>query len=829
MPAAYAGILPEAYGEAVRLIQTLYLYPQQLDAGLLLTSGARGLAEQVHWLIVETEGDTVYLRHGDGSSIGSLSVASMETLPEALAAMEDLVVASGYDLQGVDVRLAILQGMTDGLDRYSAVLEGDRLDRFDQRLKGTLVGIGLNLRLQADGLVITELHPRGPAERAGLRLGDKIVRIDGVSTVNMPVREASRRIQGEAGIAVSVTYRRDGLDREVKVAREEIVVPNVEHRALTGGVGYIKITHFSQRTDENLRQALTALRDQGALERGVVIDLRHNTGGSMKDSAESADQFVQEGMLLRTAGPDGGRVRNLQSRMDAEALGDEPNVPVVILQDRRTASGSEIMAGALVQLGRGVLIGTPSFGKGTVQKVYPVDPQAKLKLTVARYLLAGGRGIEDAGLTPDLPVVEVSLDADGMRIRRYDDDDPGVPWEKALPVLVESEGWRGNRTPDDPRIELARRAAMGSQGPNRQPLLVALQTAAAVMRVEHEQAMADAMAARGLDWSISPPRGPAAPVLADVAVQFVPRRDPPDSVEVRVEVVNTGTQPLERTFVELDSPTFSAWRGVAVPLGKVAPGQTAMGSTLVRLRPGIRPREDEVVPLLHTASLPPIPQERVIARVDTGQLPRVGVSGRIVALEPGRARAEITVQNLGETRLVGIEASFVSPGDLDVELVTAAARVASIPAKGAARLDLELAVGPLAPNVLPLEIVVESDRYRDPLVSWPVRLGRDGKAVSLQAPVVRAEGLPMAAAAGPLPVRFVATDETRIAHVTLFVNGEKVAWASGGRPMVVLQSRITARSGENRITVEAVDEQGLTTRDSWFLRGEVPTSVDADD
>jgi len=365
-------------------------------------------------LVVTSDAGTVYLAHGDGRSIGSLSVATLQTLPEGLAALEDLVLASGHDVGEVDLRLSILQGVTGGLDRYSTVLSGERLNRFDVRLKGTLVGVGLTVNLVNDRLEIVRVVDAGPAQVGGIQPGDVLVRIDGVSTLNMPIREASRRIRGQVASTVVLTIERDGRPMEIRLERAEIVVPNVDYRVLDGNVGYVHISHFSQRTDENLRAALVALQAVEGMTGGLVIDLRQNTGGSMKDSARSADQFVHEGQLLRTAGADGGTVRNLQSRMQARSAGDEPDVPVVVLIDHRTASGSEIMAGALSGLDRAALLGRRSYGKGTVQKVYPIDSEARLKLTVARYLLAEDRGHDEEGLVHDGAGADGGRGATGM-------------------------------------------------------------------------------------------------------------------------------------------------------------------------------------------------------------------------------------------------------------------------------------------------------------------------------------------------------------------------------------------------------------------------------
>jgi hypothetical protein len=219
---AEAGLTERSYERAVDLIGGLYLYPEEVDAHAMLREAAESLAEELDWLMVETQGNAVNVRHGDGTLIGSVSVASLDTLPAALLSLEQLVIDTGYPVGEVDVRLELLKGMTRALDRYSRVLSGDGLDRFDVRLKGTLVGIGLNLSIVDDRLVVTRLNPLGPAEIGGVKVGDEVIRIDGRSTVNMPTREATRLIRGEEGSPVVFTVRRDGVELDLSLNRAEV-------------------------------------------------------------------------------------------------------------------------------------------------------------------------------------------------------------------------------------------------------------------------------------------------------------------------------------------------------------------------------------------------------------------------------------------------------------------------------------------------------------------------------------------------------------------------------------------------------------------------------
>jgi len=824
---AFAGVSDRAYDRAVDLIGRLYLYPKDVTAAALLDGAAQGLADSVDWLLVDTDGNAVYLRHGSGKALGEVSVANMQTLPDALRSLERVVTESGYDLHGVDVRMQILEGMTRALDRYSRVLEGERLQRFDTRLEGTLVGIGATLRQDQGSLVVQDLVPEGPAARGGLRPGDVITRIDGVNTLNMPLEEATRRVRGEAGSKVVLSIRRGKEALERTLTRAEVVIANVRQRVLEGGIAYVQITHFSQRTVENLTGALATLRDEGALSRGIVLDLRGNTGGSMKEAARSADAFVQDGLLLRTAGPDGGQVQNLQARMDAVDEGTEPPVPIVVLMDRRTASGSEILAGALLQLDRAALLGTRSYGKGTVQKIYNLDDDARLKLTVAQYLLAGDRSIATSGLVPDVALADVVLDDLGMHYQGWGLAQTGADRDHVVPVVVEHAGWRGTENAGaDVPVELARRALLRAKGPSRAQAVEAVRAVAPEIRTEQEAHLVAAIEARGIDWSPPPTPPPAKTEPPDAAVQVATRLDSedPDRVQVTVAVTNRGTQPLYRTEVELLCDTSWAWSGLAVPLGRVDPGSTATGHAAVRLAPGVALREDEVGIRLYTDGHDPLWAGEQVVQSRSTPIPRVGIRAWLAG-DGTERHAKIDVRNLAPEALRDLEVYFEAPGTPEVELVDRAAML-DVAAEGEGHIDLAVKLGAGAPTVLPMHLVIESPTYGT-LAEWPVPLPADGQIVDLVPPEVVVDAHPLSAPIGPYTVHVHADDDHDVDHVVLYDAGHKVAWAGGGATDVKLETQVVLRYGLNRLTAVSQDDQGLTGSQTFYVRGEMASSVDA--
>jgi carboxyl-terminal processing protease len=231
----------------------------------------------------------------------------------------------------------------------------------------------------------------------------------------MTVGDVVDRIRGPEGVPVLLTIERNGEDarRVFLLVREKVLVPSVESALMPDDVGWIKIDHFSKKTSIEFQRHVDTLRaagGAGSALRGLVVDLRGNTGGSMIHAARIVNAFVDEGRLLRTEGRNGGKVRGLTHTIDAKKEFKRFSGPVVVLVDRRTASGSEIVAGGLKFMNRGLVLGTQTFGKGTVQKLYKLEKNKSMKLTVARYLLPGDAFINSVGVTPDLVVGEYRLD-----------------------------------------------------------------------------------------------------------------------------------------------------------------------------------------------------------------------------------------------------------------------------------------------------------------------------------------------------------------------------------------------------------------------------------
>ncbi|MCB9682773.1 MAG: hypothetical protein H6733_15005 [Alphaproteobacteria bacterium] len=817
---------PPTYGRVVELVRDLYLELDQVEPADLLDAAAERLSDEIDWLGVRADGPVVQLLDGDGRPIGEVTVTGWDDLPAALYALEVAVRATGRDLGELDLRHTTLDGATHALDRFSRVLVGDGLDRFDTRLKGTLVGIGARLSIVDDRLRITGTFADGPAEKAGVLAGDWVERIDGRGTTNMPVSEAVRLIRGEPGTAVAVDLVRettadDGTvtrkPMHLELERDNVIVPNVEPRVLDGGVGYVRIDHVSQKTVYNLRHAMAELLAQDALGRGLVIDLRGNTGGSMKESAGVVDQFVRSGLLLTTAGRDGNPVQNLMARMDARDAGDEPPIPIVVLVDRRTASGAEIIAGALLEHERVVLLGQRTYGKGKVQKIYDLDDDASLKLTVAQYILLHDRRVNGEGIVPDVTLGDVVLRASGVRFDDgWDLERERVDWDDVVPVVDEREDWRGtDRDPGDVELEIAREAILRAAAPTRQAVLAAVDDVVRERRATEEAWLADALEDRGIDWS--PATGPGAP--PEVATRVWVSRDTtdPDVHTIYAEVANHGPTMLHRALVRLHCTSFGYWDDLVIPIGAVPSGATRAGKVTLELAPGIAPREDLVAVEVRSDRRPPVTAPEVVLAAGSTPEPRVAIDARLTGQGAERT-AHITVHNKSGVTLTGLEAEFAYPNDLPVDLVDHASRRPELAPDDSVTFDLAVKLGQGVPASLPMRLKLDASHFGR-LLTWEIPLHVDGSPTHVEAPDIVLTLDHLSADPGTVSVPLSITDDGAITSVTVFLNGDKVLYDPGGAPHVDLVADLPVVTGANRLVVRAVDDHHIVQVRQYSVLG----------
>ena len=302
-----------------------------------------------------------------------------------------------------------INGMLSSLDPHSSFMPPDTYKEMKIDTKGAFGGLGIEISVKDGVLTVISPIEDTPAFKAGIKSGDMILKIDDKFTKDLNINDAVKRMRGVKGTKVILTIMREGFDKpkEFPLVRDVIQVKSVRSLLMEGGYGYVRIAQFQEKTDDDLAKALKAMKEENKGElRGLVIDMRNDPGGLLDQAVKVADHFVPEGqMIVYTE----GREKDSKMQFTAKKGGKESNYPIVVLINGGSASASEIVAGALQDHKRAIIMGTQSFGKGSVQTIIPLSDDSGLRLTTARYYTPKGRSIQAKGITPDITVDAVEL------------------------------------------------------------------------------------------------------------------------------------------------------------------------------------------------------------------------------------------------------------------------------------------------------------------------------------------------------------------------------------------------------------------------------------
>jgi len=544
------------------------------------------------------------------SRTATFPLSDVTTLRAAADRLEEILVFTQEVLDLDDEPLheleyAAINGLFAPLDPHTILLSPEEHDDLGVRTRGHFGGIGAQIRAEDHTIVVVRVLPGMPADKAGMKAGDVVLTIGGAATVNMPADEAQALLRGPVGEEVVVVVRRGKVTLSLPIKRETIHVESVERSLLPGAVAYLGITTFQENTGEQVEAALKELGGGKDGLAGVVLDLRGNSGGLLTQATAVVDALVQRGELVIVRSALG---REVEEANEAMALAD--GTPVVVLVDEDSASAAEIVGGGLKALGRGVVLGRSSFGKGTVQMVKPASPYGRelaLKLTVAEYLVAGDRSIQSLGVLPDLELLPVEPTAIPGIARYFDEErferqrersrTAHLPSAKHHPLLppdhVSPSRLRYLYAEDvpaslralttdvevldrlrDPEIRIAREVALGLTGAaDREQRAIRLEELAKRLSAEEDEHITAALT-KQVDWS-----RPAAATDSKLEVSLQMLGKGPvvagERFGVRVEVKNVGTEPVERVHGITDC-VHDELDGIEVLVGKVAPGEKAV-------------------------------------------------------------------------------------------------------------------------------------------------------------------------------------------------------------------------------------------------------------
>jgi carboxyl-terminal processing protease len=295
-----------------------------------------------------------------------------------------------------------INGMVKSLDPHSLFMTPDLYKELEVETQGHFGGIGIEIMIIKDVLTIISPIEDTPAFNAGLKPGDQIIKIDGKYTKNIDITDAVKKLRGPKDTKVTVTIMRENMTtpKDFTLTRANIQVKSIKVKKFGDNIGYIRIAAFQEKTSDDLRKELRELGAKLNPMKGLILDLRNDPGGLLTQAIEVSDIFLKSGVIVSTR----GRVKSMETKAMAKNDGDEITCPIVVLVNEGTASAAEIVAGALQDNGRALVVGAQTFGKASVQTVIPLEDGSALKLTTARYYTPKGRSIQAEGITPDIIV-----------------------------------------------------------------------------------------------------------------------------------------------------------------------------------------------------------------------------------------------------------------------------------------------------------------------------------------------------------------------------------------------------------------------------------------
>lgn len=601
--------------ESMLKVQRRYVDPDALDPVAMFVHGLREVQEDVAAVQVR------FLPKGAkkprtgvvqvGKSRLPFSLVGIESQEESYAYFryvlgfirEELEKMGDFSKEDVDeLEYTAINGFLDTLDPYSVLLPPKTYGEMKIRTSGSFGGIGIVISIRDGALTVISPIDGTPAARAGIQPSDRIVRIGPESTVNMPLHEAVSRLRGKVGTKVTFWIERDGLTapKRYTLTRARIEIHSVKSKVLRGKVGYLRVSRFSENTRPELKQHITKLVRAGC--ESMVLDLTNNPGGLLSQAIAVASTFLNKGTIVVTEGARGVRL-DVKKAKSGDTLW---RGPLVVLVNRGSASAAEIVAGSLKHLGRAVVMGERTFGKGTVQVLMRNSDRSALKLTVARYLVRGDVPIQTVGIVPDIMTVPVAVRKGWVRFntlqKRSGEEKLREHLSPGRKVEVPDARWtlkylRKERNEDetknaaepdmgaDPTVrELARDLLVRHRG-TRKEMLAECQQFVTEEAKAQQRRIARAVGKLGVDWSAPPKNTSIDPPRLSLSVATENKKTPVtagEKLRIKMTVTNAGESTAWRVRAMLEAPAYYI-NGKELLFGKLEPGKSRSWTTEIEV------------------------------------------------------------------------------------------------------------------------------------------------------------------------------------------------------------------------------------------------------
>jgi carboxyl-terminal processing protease len=389
----------------------------------------------------------VLIGSGQSQKVSALSNSTYEDLKVFTDVLGLIQKDYVEETNSKDLIYGAIKGMLETLDPHSAFMPPNMYKEMQEETKGRFEGLGIEITIKDSVLTVVSPIEGTPAYKAGILAGDQIIKIDGESTKNFSLMDSVKRLRGPRGTKVTISILREGFTKpkDFTLVREVIPVRSVRHELLEKNYGYVRISQFQEKTDDEFGKAMKEMQEEskGSLT-GLILDLRNNPGGLLDQAVKISDRFIESGLIVSVE----GRQQDQKMKFYAHPDGNFFQYPLVVLVNGGSASGAEIVAGAIQDQGRGIIVGTQTFGKGSVQTIIPLKDGSGLRLTTARYYTPNGRSIQAKGIVPDIIVkpsrseeekeaLAPKLPAERDLERHLIDVEKGVPKEKGKPKKEE--------------------------------------------------------------------------------------------------------------------------------------------------------------------------------------------------------------------------------------------------------------------------------------------------------------------------------------------------------------------------------------------------------
>jgi len=785
----------------ISYIRNYYYDPARIEPEKMFQSALEEVARKIPSVMVDFEETTRLVKVKIGGQEKVFEYGNLDNIWKIQYLIADIFrfIQPGLEPQidPKDVEYAAINGMLDTLDPHSVHLPPKIYRELKLNTTGNFGGLGIQIGIRDGNLTIIAPIMGTPAWRAGLKAKDAIEKIDGQSTINMSLDEAVQLMRGEKGTSCKLTIMRKGFSEaeDFDIVRDIIKIQSVNAKLMPGQIGYVQVKNFQGNTVSDLKKELAEMTRKGPLF-GLILDLRGNPGGLLEAAVKMADLFLDTGVIVTTVG-----ANNEQLEVnEATLVGGEEKYPMVVLVGSSSASASEIVAGALKNNNRAVIVGDRTFGKGSVQMIYDMEDKSALKLTVAQYLTPGEVSIQSVGIVPDIELLPVYIEKDlidfysSEKMNRERDlehhlEHASTVEDKPFELLrylwdekrdeIDIDAPPETVNVNDFTIQLAHKILREVGNISRREII--LQRSVKLLKKQDKQEdvkIVKRFKDFDVDWEDYGQNG-AGRMETTASYDATPPFIAGQTVHVNLTIKNTGAERLARlrAITDSDNPTLD---GLEFFFGSVMPGQSKSWKTKVEIPKGIESREDEVVFRVFDASQSPFDPhiERVsmrgLARPDfayTFQAVDASGNGDDLVQKGETIRLLLNLENVGQGPVVEGLATLKNSDNLkDIFITTGRAKFDPINPGEKREVAFTFNVLPeLQENEFTMELAIMDTELRE-YATDPVKF-------------TIAEPLPLS----PAPAgQTIAPPERTPIYGSPEATLPVVAWAAAGAPLPVL-------------------------------------------